>query len=137
MILTVLLYALECRVLTKGQLTRLEHFQMMSLRRIIKQPAHISRLSNETLQKRHGISSIESNLQVKRLKLWKTIINIEGNIGVHAAMFGKFPWDSEQPDVHTSKILHQLRDDTDAFAAVSGHSTEAWGGACTMVRYRG
>ena len=125
MIRTVMLYGMEARVLTKGQNKQLEGLQTRYLRRILNEPAHLGRKTNRQIRVIANIPSVESHLQIRRLRMWKGALTTDlqtGKIknynGFIAVFFGKMQWDPITPDQHNSAILRQLRNDLTDLARV-------------------
>ena len=107
---TVMLYSMECRVLPKSQLQRLEAAQTRHIRRIIKEPAHVNRLSNEGVREKAGIESVQSWLQKLRLGLLRKMVR-EPNQAVWAAIFGWIGQGLPDGRVKKTERIDLIRDD--------------------------
>ena len=59
------------RVLSRADLFFLERWQIRKVRHLARSPVHPSRESNETLRRRGGVPTVESQLRVWRLKWWR------------------------------------------------------------------
>ena len=110
--LTILLNGLECRNLTKTQITKLERYQIRAIRHLTCSPAHITFESNEKLRKRTKVPTIESRLQRSRLNNLRTFFrDTEINQQLIGVMFGKSPWDPNEPDIHHYPYIKQMHTD--------------------------
>ena len=75
LVISVLLYGMEARTLTKGNITQMERFQNRRLRRIAKMQAYSeSAASNLQVQVRYEQPSIESQLRRRRLRLLQRVL---------------------------------------------------------------
>lgn len=126
-ITTILLYSLDCRTLTAGELDRLEKFPNKCLRHISHMPVHITRIHTAELRERRDAHTVESMLTLKRLNLWKNSLTTDTELNnFHEAFLGRLPWDQQLPDVTTSKRIQQLRHDITALTEANG-MTDDWG----------
>jgi hypothetical protein len=85
---TLLLYAVESRVLSAAQMARLESVQIRHLRRIAKSPAHLTHESNESIRERTKVSSVVTRIECTQLLLWRSVA-ITGAEEVVASVWGK------------------------------------------------
>ena len=118
---TMLLYALEVRVLTHQQLVKLERFQMKCLRHITRQPAHISRTSNDEIRERCNTHTIESVLRARRLKWTQHVVRpafrgadhgYDASLAVRAAIFGTLELESgnhASASARRSQWMHDVK----------------------------
>ena len=88
LVTSLLLYATETRTWSSTQLARFEAVQMRHLRRIVKSPAHITLESNDMIRERTKTSSMTSQMQARRLKLWSNVAKNEVE-EVVAVMWGQ------------------------------------------------
>ena len=110
--LTVLLNGMECRNLTKTQLSKLERYQIRQLRHLAHSPAHIYRESNEKLRRRLGVPTIESRLRRSRLNNLRNVFqHPDINQQLIAVLFGTSQWDPREPETGNLPYMKQMHDD--------------------------
>ena len=109
---SVALYALEVAVLTKGELRRLERWQTIKLRHLLRQPAHTTHLINYEVRRRCRVFTIESTLLERRLRWWQRVIrpgleasppDYDPSLALRATIFGRLSFDGPQSYEKTAR----------------------------------
>ena len=124
---SILLYALEARVLDGGAAQRLEKTQIRCLRHLTRQPAHITHVSSEEIRVRCGVPTVVSTLRKRRLAWLQKIVqpiflNSKGQrllgesrhdptLAVRSAIFGKFGFEWGDARDEPTRRQKQLRED--------------------------
>ena len=94
MIRSILLYGLECKILTSSELTSLERFQNKVIRWLSRCHACVTKVSNADLRRILKVPSIYSVLRHRRLGFLRPLLREDhGCMAVRAALWGRYPWE--------------------------------------------
>lgn len=126
LVLSILLYGIAARVLTKTQMNRLEVWHVRSVRRILRKPAYMTRETHTQTLKDAGVHTILSTVRRQRLVLWQAILLFDCLVAVRACVWGPLPWEHPSGHLETPR-LRQLCEDLTFFLNRTGTNTAGWG----------
>lgn len=104
LVVSVMLYSLSGRMLTKGQVRRIETWHVRAVRRIAKVSIFIDRRTHTQVLTELKVFSVKSRLQQQRLWEMKKSMKGEPGVAVRAAVWSPLPWESANGGLSTARM---------------------------------